>query len=90
MGLCRFCAKQTKSAKANSVHCVYHRGVIHKLRNRAVKDSKYTLLKYCLANQEVAEWLFHVSEELLGGPMPIGLKDLDWDYFENMVDLAYA
>ena len=90
MGLCRFCAKQTTSAKASSVHCAYHHGVINKLRKRAVKDSKYTLLMYCLANQEVAEWLLHVSEELLGGPMPIGLKDLDWDYFENMVDLAYA
>ena len=72
------------------MHCVYHRGVIHKLRKRAVKDSKYTLLMYCLANQEVAERLLHVSEELLGGPMPIGLKDRDWDYFETLVDLAYS
>ena len=81
--MCRYCTKQ--AVAVNSPHCAHHRGVIHKLRKRAVKDGRYDVLQAALMDLEVASWLFEVSAFLLEGPMPIGLKDIDWDYFDNML-----
>ena len=84
MGLCRYCMRQTLAV--NSPHCEYHRGLIHKLRKRAVKDGKYTVLRDALNYLEISFRLFYYSEYLLEGPSPIGLKEIDWNEVEDMVD----
>ena len=84
MGLCRYCMRQTLAV--NSPHCEYHRGLIHKLRKRAVKDGKYMVLRDALDDLEVSFRLFYYSEYLLEVTFPSGLKDIDWNEVEDMVD----
>ena len=83
IGLRRYCTKRTVAV--NSPHCESHRGVIHKLRKRAVKDCKYDAVQAALMDLEIVSWLFEVSASLLEGPMPTGLKDIDWDYSDNIL-----
>ena len=44
------------------------------------------VLRDALDDLEVSFRLFYVAEYLLEGPSPIGLKDIDWNEVEAMVD----